>query len=68
MAADTLVALLSPTRAVLYQKKPSPFTVRDMELRRKILELYPRSRVTSLPISFRDEPRFEVAEETDKKE
>lgn len=68
MAANTLVALLSPARAVLYQKEPSAFTARDMELRRKILELYPRSRVTPLPISFRDEPRFEAAKETDKKE
>lgn len=68
MVADTLVALLSPTRAVLYQKEPSPFTARDKELRRKILEQYSRSRVTPLPNSFRDEPRFEAAEETDKKE
>lgn len=67
VAADTLLALLSPTRAVLYQKESASFTARDMELRRRILELYPRSRVTPLPIFFRDEPRFEIAEETDKK-
>ena len=34
VAADTLVALLSPARAVLYQKEPSASTARDMELRR----------------------------------
>jgi len=65
VAADTLVALLSPDQAVLYQKEPSPSTARDKELRRKMLELYPSSSVTPLPIFFRDEPRFEVAEGPD---
>lgn len=62
VTADSLTALLSSTRAVLYQRKPIPFTARDMRLRVKILELYPRGRVTPLPLLFSDEPRFEVAE------
>jgi len=61
VAADSLTARLSLTRAVLYQREPVPFTARDMRLRARILELYPRSRVTPLPLMFSDEPRFEVA-------
>lgn len=61
VTADSLTALLSHTRVVLYQKEPVPFTARDMRLRARILELYPRGRVTPLPLMFSDEPRFEVA-------
>jgi hypothetical protein len=59
--ADSLTVLLSRTRAVLYQREATPFTERDMELRGRILELYPRGRVTPLPLLFSDEPKFEVA-------
>ena len=62
VAADTLRAFLSPKRAVLYQREPAQFTARDIELRRRILELYPRDRVTPLPFFFSSEPKFEVAE------
>ena len=62
VTADSLTALLSHTRVVLYQKEPVPFTARDMRLRARILELYPRGRVTPFPLMFSDEPRFEVAE------
>jgi len=62
VTADSLTALLSPTRVVLYQREPVPFTARDMGLRARILELYPRSRVTPLPLLFSDEPKFEVAD------
>lgn len=62
VTADSLTALLSLTRAVLYQREPVPFTARDMGLRARILELYPRSRVTPLPLMFSDEPKFEVAD------
>jgi hypothetical protein len=55
--ADTLAARLSPFRAILYQKKLEPFTERDMELRKRILELYPRSRPT---IGYKKEPPFLV--------
>lgn len=61
VVADTLKSLLSPKRAVLYQREPAPFTVKDMELRRRILELYPRDRITPLPFFFSSEPKFEVA-------
>lgn len=51
--ADTLVARLSPFRAVLFQRKLEPFTERDKELRKKILDLYPRHRPT---VGYRKEP------------
>jgi hypothetical protein len=60
--ADSLTVLLSRTRAVLYQREAEPFTERDMKLRGRILELYPRGRVTPLPLLFSDEPKFEVAD------
>lgn len=59
--ADTLTALLSLTRAILYQRVQAPFTARDMELRRRILELFPRSRITPLPLYVSGEPKFKVA-------
>lgn len=65
--AETLSVLLSPTRAVLYQRERAPFTANDLKLRRRILELYPRSRVTPLPIFFNDEPSFEIANNLDEK-
>ncbi len=39
-----------------------PFTARDMELRRRMMELYPRKRPTPFPFMFGREPEFEVAE------
>lgn len=62
VAADTLKAFLSPKRAVLFQSKTARFTERDMELRRRILELYPRGRITPFPFFPGSEPKFEVAE------
>ncbi len=59
--ADTLNVLLSPTRAILFQKEPLPFTSKDVELRKKVLELYSRKRPTPLPIFFSDEPKFDIA-------
>lgn len=61
--SDTLIAYLSPFRAVLSQKQPSPLTSKDMELRKKIIELYPRERPTPFPWSFSKEPKFEIAGE-----
>jgi hypothetical protein len=55
--ADTLAARLSPFRAVLFQKKLEPFTERDMELRKRIRELYPRASPT---IGYKKEPPFLV--------
>ncbi|MBS7651792.1 MAG: hypothetical protein QXD04_03645 [Candidatus Bathyarchaeia archaeon] len=60
--ADTLAAFLYPMKAVLYQREASPFTARDLELRRLVLQLYPRSRPTPLPWSFSSEPKFEIAQ------
>ena len=60
--ADTLGAILSPVRAVLFQREAAPFTARDMDLRRRVLEMYPRDRPTPFPMFFSEEPKFEVAE------
>ncbi len=57
--ADTLQALLSPFRALLNQKVAKPFTVRDMELREKVMKMYPRGRPSPLPLLFGSEPKFE---------
>jgi hypothetical protein len=58
--ADTLQALLSPFRVVINQKEVKPFTVRDMELREKLLKMYPRGRPTPFPWEFSSEPKFEM--------
>jgi hypothetical protein len=55
--ADNLYATISPTRAVLFQKSRAPFTLKDLELRKTIFNLY-NSRFT-LPI-FDPEPKFEI--------
>ena len=62
VSADTLSAMLSRNRVVLYQKEAAPFTARDMELRKRILELYPRSTQAPVPWLISWEPQFEVAE------
>jgi len=61
VSADTLSAMLSRFRALLYQKEAAPFTARDMELRKKVLELYTRDRSTPFLWGFRSEPKFEIA-------
>jgi hypothetical protein len=55
--ADTLTVRLSPFRAVLFQRKLESFTEKDMELRKRILELYSRSSPT---IGYKREPLFLV--------
>jgi len=62
--SDTLMAFLSPHRAVLSQRMRTPFTGRDMELRRRVFKLYPRSRPTPLPFNVNTEPDFKVVEKT----
>jgi hypothetical protein len=57
--ADTLQALLSTFRVVINQKETKPFTARDMELREKVLKMYPRGRPTPFPWEFSSEPKFE---------
>lgn len=61
--ADTLGAYISRFRAVLFQRERAPFTSRDLELRRRILEVYPRDRPSPFPWAYSDEEPFEVAEE-----
>ncbi len=61
--SDTLTAFMSPFRAVMAQKERAPFTKRDMELRSRVFELYPRSRPTPFPWDVSSEPKFEVADE-----
>ena len=58
--ADTLGAYASATRVVMYQREYAPFTRKDMELREKLMELYPRDRPSPLPFMVGIEPRFEV--------
>lgn len=57
---DTLGAIFSRFRAVLFQKESAPFTERDVRLRKRILELYPRNRPTPFPWEYSAEPKFEV--------
>ncbi len=61
--ADTIGAYISMFRAVLFQRDRAPFTSRDMALRKRILEAYPRDRPSPFPWAFSDEVPFEVAEE-----
>jgi len=63
LKADTLNAFISLHRAVLFQKDKAPFTHNDMELRRRILEIYPRNRPTPFPFLVNDEPKFEKIEQ-----
>jgi hypothetical protein len=44
------------------QKKPAPFTAKDLELRKRVMELYPKERPTFLPLHFGSEPQFETFE------
>jgi len=60
--SDTLVAYLSPIRVTISQKTPAKFTKKDLELRKRLMELYPRDRPTPFPWEFSREPKFEVEE------
>ena len=60
--ADTLTATLSSFRVVLSQKKKLSFTKKDMELRKRMLELYPQNRPTPFPWQFTTEPKFQIEE------
>ncbi len=61
--SDTLTVFLSPYRVVMVQKKPAPFTKKDVELRNRMIELFPFERSTFLPMQFSSEPEFETIEE-----
>ena len=60
--ADTVGAIIGTFRAILYQKEKAPFTHRDLLLRQKILELYPRTTPSPLPIMPSFEPKFTIEE------
>jgi hypothetical protein len=59
--ADTLTAYLFPLKALLFQKEYKPFTNRDMELRRKVLELYPYNRSSLISFGLVNEPKIPLA-------
>ena len=61
--ADTLTARLAPMRGTIFQRKNAPFTERDMELRRLILELYSRNRASPFTLGVLEEPKFETVEQ-----
>lgn len=63
VSADTVKARLAPMRAVLFQRERAPFTRRDLALRERIMELYPRNRSTPFTLGVLDEPDFEIAAE-----
>jgi hypothetical protein len=56
--ADTLYAALSPSKGTLFQKTRSPFTKKDVDLRKRAFELYP---FKYMGIGVR-EPQFEDQE------
>lgn len=62
--SDTLTVFLSIFRVVMTQRKPAPFTKRDVKLRERMLELFPEERPTFLPWQFSTEPEYETVEGT----
>jgi len=62
--SDTLTVFLSIFRVVMTQKKPAPFTAKDVELRERMLELFPEERLTFLPWQLSTEPEYETVEGT----
>jgi hypothetical protein len=61
--SDTLTVFLSIYRVVMVQKVAAPFTAKDVELRNRMMELFPEERPTFLPWQSNMEPRFETIEE-----
>jgi 3-methyladenine DNA glycosylase/8-oxoguanine DNA glycosylase len=60
--SDTLTVFLSIIRVILAQKVSAPFTEKDLKLRGRILELFPKQRPTFLPWQSNTEPEFETIE------
>jgi len=58
--ADSLNAIISPSRATLAQRVRRPFTARDMRLREIVLEAFPHGASTFFPWGFNVEPAFEL--------
>lgn len=64
VTADTLTARLAEFKAVLYQQVATPFTPKDLKLRKKVFELYSHNRETPFPFPLVvSEPKFEVMKE-----
>ena len=64
ISADTVAVFTYPFKAVLFQREPAPFTSKDLKLRNRILELYPKNKSSLLSIGAAySEPKFQVAEE-----
>jgi len=61
--ADSLMAIISASRATLAQKVRKPFTARDMRLRGIVLERFPHGSSSFFPWGFSVEPAFTLAEE-----
>lgn len=62
--SDTLTVFLSAFRANMLQKKTVLFTSRDLELRARMLELFPKERPTFLPWQSNTEPEFETQQDS----
>ena len=62
VTGDRMRVHMNAHRAILSQYEEGAFTERDMTLREKVLELYPRSRPTPFPWGHNFEPRYEVEE------
>jgi len=60
--SDTLTVFLSIFRVVMVQKAAAPFTARDLELRSRMLGLFPMQRPTFLPWQANTETEFETIE------
>jgi hypothetical protein len=58
--ADTLIGHLAMFHAVLSQKESKPFTQKDLDLRKRVLELYPHERPSPFPWEFSHEPEFKT--------
>jgi hypothetical protein len=58
--ADTLAVHLFPLKAMLFQKEYQPFTSRDLELRERVLELYPYNRSSFISFGFVSEPQIPI--------
>ena len=60
--ADTLRPLLSPKRALLYQRKTAPFTLRDIwNLEGGFSSCIRMTGLSSSPFFFSSEPKYDVA-------
>ena len=62
VTGDRMRVHMNAHRAILSQFEEGAFTRRDMMLREKMLELYPRSRPTPFPWGHSYEPSYEVEE------